>query len=236
MTPYITTNLELKNFIFRKLGAEAHQIEISDQNWNDIYNESLKYIYEYFADSVNEKTILVSINNVRDITLDSTIYAVKEMLVSKNDLGLYLAYPGISPIFDFVSSGDRGAVSSYLATMSYIREIRQTFQKFVHFKFNSESKRLIIGEEVTSAILVILEAETESNLFNSDYFHKVLEAKCWKAWMSNTGKYKEIQIGNGLTLNRDDMKENYNSLMEEIQDSIENDEYSFLGPIRLNSI
>lgn len=236
MNKYITTETELKNFILRKLGSEAHRIEISDLNWADIYNTSVKYLYEHFADSVNEKAILVEVNNSRDLILNNSIIAVQKLYTSKNDLGLYLAYPGLSPIYDFVSSGDRGAVGSYLATMSYIRNIKETFQKYVHFKFNPESHRLILGEEISTALLVVLETEDITELYNSEYFHKILEARAWKSWAVNTGKYSEIQIGNGQTINRDDMKENYNELMEEIKSAIENEEYDFLGPIRLNSL
>jgi hypothetical protein len=233
---YITTETELKDFIFRKLGTEAHVVEVSDLNWTDIYNTSLKYIYEHFSDSVNEKAVIVELNDVTDIILDSKIMTVQKMFVSENDLGLYLAYPGISPIYDFVSSMDRGAVSSYISSMSYIREIQQTFQKYIHFKFNSETKRLILGEPVKSAVFIVLETEEPENLYNAEYFHKILEANTWKTWMVNTGKYQNIQIGNGLTINRDDMKENYQELMQELKDSVENEEYDFIGPIRLNSL
>lgn len=233
---YITSETELKEYIFRKLGSEAHIIELSDLNWADIYATGSKYLFEHFADAVNEKAILVDVQNSRDLILSENILAVNNIYVSQNDLGLYLAYPGVSPIYDFVSSGDRGAVSSYIATMSYIREIQQTFQKYIHFKFNPESHRLLLGEEVLSAVLIVQEAEDIQELWNSEYFHKILEARAWKAWSVNTGKYQQIQIGNGQTINRDDMKENYNELMEEIKSAIENEEYDFLGPIRLNSI
>jgi hypothetical protein len=233
---YITNETELKEYILRRLGSEAHRVEISDTNWDDIFNTSSKYLYEHFADAVNEKAVLVEVNNSRDLILNDNIIAVQDIHVSTNDLGLYLAYPGISPIYDFVSSGDRGAVSSYLTTMSYIREIQQTFKKYVHFKFNPESKRLILGEEVLSALLIVQEKEDITLLYNSEYFHKILEANAWRIWATNTGKYAQIQIGNGQTINREDMKERYQELMEEIKSSIENEEYDFLGPIRLNSL
>ena len=234
---YIKTKEELKNFILRKLGSEAHKVEISDENWEDIYNESLKYLYEYFDEAVVEKTMVLELNKVTDIKLNENIIAVHSMHTSANDLGLYLAYPGLSPVLDFVSDGDRNAVSSYLATMTYIRELQQVFEKKVYFKFNSETHRLIIGEPITKCIIVVLEAEDELSLLNSRYFHLILEANFWNTWANNVGgKYKGWTVGNGMEINVEGMRERYNTLMEQIKDSIENDEFSFLGPIRLNSL
>ena len=233
---YINSETELKDFIFRKLGSEAHRVEISDANWADIYNTSIKYLYEHFADAVNEKAVLIDVNNAQELQLNDSVIAVTDIHTSTNDLGRYLAYPGISPIFDFVTTGDRGAVSSYLATMSYIREIQQTFEKYIHFKFNPESHKLFLSEKILSALIVVQEAEDITELYNSRYFQMILEAKAWKTWSVNTGKYTNIQIGNGQTINRDDMKANYSELMDEIQSAIDNEEFDFMGPIRLNSL
>lgn len=234
---YLTTPTELKDFILRKLGSEAHKVELSDLNWDDIYAESMKYLLEYFDEAVHEKIVLLELNKVQDIKLNSKIQVVKDILVSDNDLGLYLAYPGISPIYDFMVDGDRTSVSSYLTTINYMRQIQETFRKHIKFNFNSETKRLLIGEPINSCVLIALESEDEADLYNSRYFHKILEANCWKSWAVNAGgKYNGMTIGNGMTLNIEGMLKNYEDLMQEIKDSVENDEYSFLGPMRLNSL
>jgi len=234
---YITNITQLKEYILRQLGSESHIVEISDINWNDIYNSSLKYLMEYFDEAVNEKTVLLELNNIQDMVLNEKIMGVKDIRTTANDLGLYLAYPGVSPIFDFVSDGDRTSVSSYLATMSYIRQIDETFRKQVFFRFNAETHRLTIGESIASCLLLVFEAEDPISLYNSRYFHKILEANAWKTWAVNTGgKYNGMTIGNGLTINTDGMNQKYLDLMSEIKDAIDGDEFSFLGPIRLNSL
>lgn len=230
---YINSYEDLKDFIFRKLGSEQHQVEISELNFTDIYNKNIKYMYDYANDAVNDKYILFTLNNERDLLLSDNIQAVIDIFTPNTFVDSNIAYPGYSPVYDFLKMSSMDT-SAYLVYTTQISEIRSLFRKRLHYKFNTESKRLIINEDIQGTVLLnILDKEEIELLYDNRLFQMLLERDCWSQWTNNLMKYTGSTIGNGIIINTDFMKEKYTELDEKIKEAIEGEEFDFLAPVKI---
>lgn len=229
---YINTKPELKDYIFRRLGSEAHRVEVSDTNFDDIYNKVLNHVYEYTNDAVIRKTILVNdINDQQIYTLPDNVVAINGIYTGSQYFNTSVYYPGISPVYDFLRSGSAYNTTSYLIFVEQTREIRNLFRKKVNYDFNYESKKISLGEKLSDQLLFdIYEAEDETFLYESDIFLLSLERDCWRQWSVNTSKYRGSTIGQGVEINAEFMTEQANRLEDQIKESIENEEYDFISP------
>ena len=235
---YITTEADFKLYMFRQLGSEKHRVDISNNEYNDIYNTNIKYIRDYSSGVVYDDYILIEdIGTNKSLILADNILAVKFIKEKGSSLGLSgdISYMGGSPIYDFMmsGSGDLGSVYSFKED---IREIRKALSKNISFTFRPSSHTLDLGIPLDggSLYLGVLVAEDLATLFDDTFFKKLMERDMWKQWHTNCTKYKGSTIGNGVELNVDNMKDNYETLKAEIKESQDNEEYDFLRPSRIN--
>lgn len=229
---YITNIVELKEYILRQLGSEAHRVEISEKNFEDIYNSSLNFMYERVDDAVNRKVSIINTLNSKDFIMNSNIMSIKRIVGSSTITGglTNYSYSGISPIYDMLK-GDITDTSTYLIMTERIKEYSKLFSEKVDYSFNSQSKRLIINsKEISSFLVDYMEVEDAELLYENELFLKHLEMQCWKKWSVHNKKYLGSTIGNGVTINSDYMQEMYQSLKEEIENDIENEAYDFIAP------
>jgi hypothetical protein len=231
---FINSYEELQEFIFRKLGSEQHTVELSDDNFSDIFKESLKFLRNYTNDGANEKYVVYELNNEKEIILNDNIFAVLDMYAPTTFVNSNLFYPGYSPVYDFLKMSSMDT-SAYLVFTEQMKDIRDLFRKRVSYKFNTQSKKLVLHESITGKMLFkILEMEEEQYLYDSELFLKLIERDCWGQWAINIGaKYRGSSIGNGIELNTDFMMEKYNKLDEEIKAEMDSETYDFLAPFKI---
>lgn len=232
---FINSYNDLHDYIFRQLGSEQHRVEISDQNFLDIYNRNVKYINNYVSDAVNEKNIMYTLNNERELYLADNIIAVTDIVTSVNFSDSNIAYPGINAQYDFLNMNSPDT-SAYLVFVEQLHDIRNLFRKRISFRYNSETKTLILDEAVKAKVIFrILETEDISYLYDMRIFLLLLERDCWKQWLTNVGgKYLGSSIGNGILINSEYMKEKYKELDELIKQETEDSQYEFLAPFKIN--
>ena len=232
---FITTETELKDYIFRKLGSEQHRVELSDNNFQDCLNASLKYTMEYSNDGIEEKYILSTLDTSisKEVILQDKILAVLDIIAPSSFSDTNVFYPGRSPVYDFLKMSNLDT-SSYLLYSEQMKDIRNIFRKRLNYTYNSQTKKLIVNESFSNqVILKIVEKVDEALLYDNTLFLKVLEKNCWEQWENNLSKYQGSSIGNGVTINTEWMKEKYTKLEEDIEKSLEDDEYNFLGPVKI---
>lgn len=229
---YITTETELKEYIFRQLGSEAHRVEISDSNWNDIYNKTMNFAFERVDDAVNRKTAIIQTLGNKDLILDSKVMSINRLIGDSkvsSTVSTY-AYAGISPLYDLIR-GDVYDTTTFLIMTERVKEYSKLFNEKVDYNFNSQSKRLIIhSKNLNSFMIDYNEIEDETLLYENEMVLKYAEMMAWKTWATNNSKFQGSTIGNGVTINTDFMFENYNRLKEEIDNDIENETYDMLLP------
>lgn len=230
---YITNETELKNYILRQLGSEAHRVEISDTNWDDIYNKTMNFAFERVDDAVIRKTAIIQTLGSKDLLLDSKVMSINRLIGDSkvsSTVSTY-AYAGISPLYDLIR-GDVYDTTTFLIMTERVKEYSKLFNEKVDYNFNSQSKRLIIhSKSLNSFMIDYNEIEDESLLYENEMVLKYAEMLAWKTWANHVGaKYTGSTIGNGVTLNFDYMVSQYDKLKEEIDKDIEDDTYSFLAP------
>lgn len=231
---YINNKTELKDFIFRQLGSEAHKVEISETNFNDIFNKSLDYLHERTDDGVIRKLVIIDTNGETDIVLNQNIMGIRKLVTGDSffNSSETAFISGISPVYD-IFRGDDVSASSYLILNEQLDEVRRLFTKSVGWDFNTQSKRLILNETVSSIMLDMYEAEDEALLYENELFLMLLERDCWKQWYRNTHKYDGSTIGNGVTINGQMMLDSYDQLDADIKEARDNEEFDFMAPRKI---
>ena len=86
---YITNKTELKEYILRQLGSESHIVEISDTNFDDIYNKALNYLYERSSDGVIRKVVLIDGITEKDIFLNNNVMSINKIVTIVINVGPY---------------------------------------------------------------------------------------------------------------------------------------------------
>lgn len=242
---------DFKSYIFRKMGSEIHQIEVTDLQWGDIVEESYKEYIEYSADGSLETIVkLTPTSNI--IQCSNNVLNVKGVLggIVKNTTGITTMFVNSNyaiPISmtDYYtrSTGSGSLIETVLATKRNLQEIRNVYRSELSYDFNTESKRLIIHTEndIDEIIILCDVAEAIELLLNNKYFKMLVLSKCWGQWYVNiAGKYNTEDaniMGNGLKLNAIAMKETSEKLYEEYKQAVEDNELgSFIAPRSLYDI
>ena len=232
---FITTKVELKEYIFRQLGSEIHDVEITDQNFEDIYNKSIKYFQEHSNEGIMEKVVISEVNSATELTLDNSILSVNKIMDSDVSISSNTVYyPSTSPLYNYLMNGDT-ALSSFYVYNADMKEMRKMFNTKLYFKFNSETKSLILGREVEKILMVVWEAEDVLSLYSNELLLLHLEASCWRQWATNVGaKYRGSTIGKGIELNYEGMIAESERAEALLKDAVDNEEFDFLAPIRVD--
>jgi len=80
----ITDLQSFRNYMFRKLGEEYFDIEISDLQWSDILRDSINYYVDYSSEGSYESLVLIDTNGDRSLILPEEIMVIKEILGVSN--------------------------------------------------------------------------------------------------------------------------------------------------------
>lgn len=229
---YINTKDELKDYIFRRLGSESFQIEISDKNWDDIFNASINFMFERSDDAVNRKLAIIETDS-KEFFLNNNVMSISRIsgpnLISTS-ITTY-AYAGISPLYDLLR-GDIYDTSTFLIMTERIKEYQKLFNEKIDFSFNTHSKRLNILSPIKKMFMIdYFCVEDENLLYENELLLKYIEMLSWRTWAMNVGsKYVGSTIGNGVTINFNHMMDMYRELKQDIENDIVNETYDMLLP------
>lgn len=230
---YITDATKLKSFIFGKLGGRKHRINITDDDWDDIVGENLKYLKDYSSDVVYDEFIQVNVNN-KELRLPENVVNVKfvkEPRVETTFSSTLLL--GASPVYDYIMTGD-SFVSDVYVFRDNMKQIRQVMNKHVKFNYNTESKILRLSKDCTNVWIGVTKAEDIDELYNNHFFHLLLERDCWQRWVDNNSKFAGATVGNGIELNVEHYEKRYQELKDEIKESQSEEEFDLLRPVKLS--
>ena len=85
---------EFKAYILRKLGSDFVNIELSDEQLNDIIDESLLYFNKNVYDFSKEQAIMIDTENAKlDYVLDDDIFAVTHIIDRSAWSNFYIGFP-----------------------------------------------------------------------------------------------------------------------------------------------
>lgn len=248
--PRISSIGELKQYILRKLGYPAHQVEITDDQLNDAIDDTLDDFTEFAYAGVSERHIPVTLlTGVHQYILPYDVFAVlavhdgtqmgignnvpSHLFSMNNFIAADLYRPGVAKI-DLLGYE---TINQLTSTMNII------FNKKISFDFNSISKVLHIHADVPTDIPVVLQVYKkldmegtlasdgvtpryqEENVYNDRWIKRMSTARAKFQWAMNLSKYSGSVLPNGGALNVDGIREmaqtEIETLTQELHDRYE---------------
>jgi hypothetical protein len=242
MARYLNTVDELIDFIKRRLGSPVHAIEITDDQWLDIIENAKTIFYDYSDFGQYTQYVVIDPQGHNSVILSDDVLAIQSCygLISDVSNIANIAYPADTLFYAMIRDGAQNiSLSSYVIMKQYLNTFKDLFREPVLYNFNNESKRLQLSKSSYSAIgFEMIMMESIDKLVNNKFFKLLVESQAWSQWATNVGgKYdvsKASIIGNGLSLNYEGMLKKAETLMTEVMDGLEGEEFgSLLEPRRL---
>lgn len=235
MISRLSSAQDLIDYTIRRLGGDAHNVEIGEDAWEDIIYDARRDFHKYTDDGSLEKLILVNPEGNTEMILDDSVLSIMRAYEPKSSLGISnVLLPLQDTIYyNMVRGNATGHLSSYVVTKQYIETIHQLVKEYIWFDFNPETKQLLLGKPYTKEIAfeVFVEAD-ESLIWNHKFMKRLTLMYALREWASLiSGKYRGVSVGNGLELNSDGMIEWADKIQDELDRALEDNEYGgILGP------
>ena len=242
-SPYIKTKQDLKAYIWRKLGGEAVNIELTDNNLNDAIDDTLELYMKYAYDGMLERYIPLNlVQGTQTYKLAYETFAVIGVMTSGLDGGIIGGVPtNMFSLNQYVASdlfrGGKIDLLTYEMVNNMLSTIDLVFSKKVSFEFNSISRVLNLFEvpsiNETALLHVYMrnvptydESGNESTNMVSDlWVRKMAVEQARYQWATNLCKYEGSTLPGGVTIASatilNEAKENIEKLTLELHDSME---------------
>ncbi len=241
-TPF-TTKAQLLAYIKRQLGDPSHDIELTDEQYDDAINDAVQIFIEKGFDGCDQFYEQLQITTgTQTYTLDSDIMAVLNILQADftqvNKIAMQQWY---NNLYADISNNSSEIILNYAMTQSYLNSVQDLVQKEVMYGFNSITKQLTLYETVNQNVKLLLHTvrhlgglnPTEENpsrfdyIYGNRYVKAKAEANAWVLWGKQLIKHdapiwdgniqinveRIIEMGDKLTEKVDEM------LKAEFQDS-----------------
>ena len=240
MAKYLSNVADLKSYIFRKLGSQIHTVEVTDEQWDDIIENSSRFFYDYSDWGSYKQFIVIEPNGQMEVELADSVVAISDCYgIDDAPNVANMAYPS-SSIYYLLSvngGGDQIQMSAYVVMRQYLNTFKDLFREPIIFDFNTESKRLRFGRsDYNKVAFRVVTTEDIDEIVNNYLFKLVVEMNTLRQWADNINiKYDTSSasiMGNGLKLNPDRMNQKADSIQERIDKGIDEDEWGSLIPIK----
>lgn len=226
----ITTKQDFLKYCLRNLGAPVIQIDVTDEQLSDRYDEALKKFQDWHFNGT-ERTYYkhqVTQDDVdnRSIPLPTNITGVARVMPYNSSNAVTQSPFSIQYQLRLNDIWDMGStsVTYYASLRSYTSMLDQMLNGSPIFRFNKYTDRLHIdtywgqtlqvGNWVLAEVFVALDPEQYPEAFNDAWFKKYATALVKRQWGSNISKYQGVSLVGGITLNADQI---YSQAMQEIQ-------------------
>lgn len=244
----LTTTNQFKEYIFRKLGSEIHEVEVTSTQWDDILRDSYKEFTEYSGDGSVELITKVTMTS-NAMKLSSNVLNIKKILAGTGTTALsdmfgtgeYLIPISISSLYSAGGAGLSDAVSNIISTKQAIANLRNITAVELDFDFNPETKRLVLHTDAgfNNEIIFIGDvAEPIEEILNNKFFTMMVESRCLRQWARNLNIKYDVEdapiIGNGLKLHPTAMNDEAERLETDWKEGLDENEWdTFLAPRKL---
>jgi len=197
---------DLKNYIKANLGSDIVRVEITEDQYNIIIDDSLQKFFNYVYDGYDKV--------YQPITLPTTgTTGMSTVTLPNNILSVVKVFGQIQPL--------NFKVYSYIYEPSNIianREYTFSFSKYSHILTINETP-----EKDTAAVAYVyrkLDETIYTDLYNHEWLKKYIIAKAKIQWGQNLSKYGSVVLPGGMTLNGEfilnEGKEEYRLAEEEL--------------------
>jgi len=245
----ITTKEELIAYTKRRMGGQAHNIELTPEQWEDILTMAYRQWREQSSQGNIESVYVAEFaDGTKDkFKLDDSILAVKAIFEFQDGttgsgidtmfVGSNLSVPvSMATLFNSASVTS-SAINLFQVRQSIDSAKRMLSGEKVHYDYNTNTKNLAIldGNEHKSLTIFVTKAEPLEECLMDENLQLLVQAFALEDWASLLGlKYDQSNaqiMGNGLGLNITRMEEKALALREEYQRRLEDFELDTLLPL-----
>ena len=223
----ITNKVDLLAYIKRRLGAPAHGVQITDDQYEDCINDALELFLKTAYSGTDRSYILF------DVIKDQSMYELPDdVLAVTQILDGDRAYPKISMLPPQYASPynmqlSNGSFVNYVIINSYLDSMGEFLNADILYNFNEDTKELNIYSTPKSE-KVLLEVEkytgiTESafnKLYNNTWIKERSFANSMMMWAMNLIKYRGSLFDGGVELDKDAIMSEAKELVEKSNEDL----------------
>lgn len=209
----------LQDYALRRLGEPVIQVNIDQSQMDDCINDALTMFHEFHHHGSERVYIPYLITqdiktNKRFIIPDEVTTIIRILPISNNPLATTnLQYQAF--ITDVISSASSngthgGAVSNWIIAQSYIDLINDIFNTESEIRFNryiSELRiqtnwdKLSLNDYIVAECFIRIDPDRNPKVWTDRWLRDYTTALFHRQWGMNIGKYKDVTLPSGLSLN-----------------------------------
>jgi len=242
-SPYIKTKADLKRYIWRKLGGEAVNLELTDDKLNDAIDDALELFMRYAYDGMVERYVpLEIVAGTQSYKLPYETFAILGVHMMGVDGGIIGGVPSnMFSMNQFVASdlyrGGKIDLLTYELVNNMLSTIDVIFGKKVSYEFNSISRTLTLFEPPTISSTALVHTylrnvptydesgNESSNIYSEGWVRGYSVAKAKYQWATNLMKYAGSTLPGGVVLDVPtilaEAKESMEKLETELRETME---------------
>lgn len=233
---------QLVEYMLRKLGSPAVNIEMTAEQLDDAIEDTLEeFLPRAYSGTLERYIGLTLTRNVQDYRLPDSVFAVLGLF--NNNIGDYTVsttdmFSANQYIAADIFGGNLKNVDllSYTMTQQFIETMGVIFSKRITFDFNSNTRILHLHEPPKSDtktvmhLYMILEREVDpftaeelTNIYDNKWVKRMAVEKARYQWGINLMKYNGSVLPNGMSLNSEGIRNLAETNMEKLMDELHNE-------------
>jgi len=236
-TNKLKSEIDLKNYIANKLGQGIVRVDITDDQYSAIINDTIQRFYEEIQDGVEEQTLIINIpkstgmTGINEITLDDTIMSISEMYYAdgapstNSSIDPFNANYIMADIYrhSINTASTSGTMSLVYVAKTYFEELANMFNRDIAYDFNTFTKKLNINQSLKNDIVLactVYKAISSTNLYSHQFVKRYSVALAKEQWGTNMLKYNGAVLLGGMEMNGQFYIDSAEKDMEKIEEDI----------------
>lgn len=233
----LKTRDDFREYCLRKLGEPVIQVNVSPEQIEDAIDDALDMFWEYHADGsvqlfMKHQMTEEDLEN-RYFTLPRKVISVLRILslgggtiVTRN---IYDNLPVYAYFSDLVSRIPKWGIGNYVFNMSYMQTVSEVFNAEKLFEYNKHQDRFYIvgdttslksGDYVVLEIVTINDPDDHPETWNNWWLKNYTVATIKKQWGINLGKYQNVTLPSGITLNGEAIRSEANQEIATLEERL----------------
>lgn len=239
-----TTKTDFKNYILRKLGQGAIDINVTIDQVNDRVDEALEHFNEYHDEGTERIYVKYQLQQADIdngyVILPDNIIGVSGILPTSGSSGGAAMFNvdfqfWLSNISDITS----GSTQHFYIAMQHVEHIQNMFDNFMPVRYNRTTNKLYIDDNLSvrfsAGDYIVLEAygivdgSANERVWQNKWLRDYATALVKKQWGENLAKFSGVQMIGGTTFDAQRLIEEANTEIEKLEQQVKQDETAPMG-------
>lgn len=237
----IKTRIDFGKYCLRKLGDPVVMVNVSPEQIDDAIDDALDMFWEYHADGSVQMFFK---HEITQADLDAGVIEIPEntlAVIRVLSLGGGSGSSGIANFdnlqyyayfSDLISKIPGGGMSSYVMNLQYLNTISEVFNAEKLFEFNKHQGKLVIqgdtsklrvGEHIIYEAVVTNDPEEHPLTWDNWWLKNYATALIKKQWGVNLGKYANVTLPSGVTMNGETIRAEGIAEIADLEDRLRNE-------------